>query len=278
MNCIRFGFQTYAWFMTMERFGGKIGHTMHITAAAGLSGIESTPAFLAENFDAEYVLKESRSTGVNFVALALGLPWLNDDETEEEYILAEKAIDFVSKLEGTQLSLSHKPVGSRDGDLRKKQEKQIKIVNGIARRAAEKGVVCAYHANSFENAYFRTQEDYLHLFSLLDTSVIGWVPDIGHMANGNCDVSHLLKMFSNNIRHVHFKDMDENHNWVPMGKGIIDFPRITEELLNLEYKGWIMVEDESAASLSDPDRVALENGEYINTHLLKYAQARQCKI
>ncbi len=51
--------------------------------------------------------------------------------------------------------------------------------------------------------------------------------------------------------------------WIAMGRGIIDFPRLTAGLRQSGYNGWIMVEDESPDGEADPDAVTRANGRYI---------------
>jgi inosose dehydratase len=229
-------------------------------------GLETTLDFLTPGNQMEFQ-GFLESTGLKLGAFGMGLAWLNEDETQEEFELANQVIAIVKKFPGTLLMLSHTPVGDRTGDLLKKQRDQIGIVNKVARRAAKEGLSCAYHANSADNALFRTNEDYNRLISLLDTSVIGWAPDIGHMANGNCDIMGLLFANMPLIKHVHYKDMLSDHSWTPMGKGIIDYVAITELLRSSNYSGWIMVEDESPESKEDPDAVAAYNACYIRDHL-----------
>lgn len=263
---IKFGCQTYAWYMSYMKYKGRIEDIMDVMALEKYEGIETTRDFLTEENEDAFRAKLS-SSGLQLVSYGLGLDWLGETETDEEYQIAEKVISLVSRFPGTLLMLSHDPKGDRTGDLRLKQRKQIGIVNRVARRAHEAGINCAYHANSAENALFRTAEDYFHLVELLDTSVIGLAPDIGHMANGNCDVKAMIAEFMPIIRHVHYKDMHSNHVWAPMGEGVIDYPGITEMFYDAGYENWIIVEDEAPESEQDPNFIAHSNGIYIQEKL-----------
>ena len=102
----------------------------------------------------------------------------------------------------------------------------------------------------------------------LDSSVVGFAPDFGHIAKGGMNPVQTLEKYLPLVRHVHFKDMSAAGDWVEMGRGVIDFPTIVTRLCNSGYDGWILVEDESARAENDPDAVTLENGEYLRKSLL----------
>ena len=59
----------------------------------------------------------------------------------------------------------------------------------------------------------------------LDTSVVGYCADSGHIVNGGMDVYDIFSTCASVIRHVHLKDITAEKDWAPMGKGIIEFPR-----------------------------------------------------
>ena len=71
------------------------------------------------------------------------------------------------------------------------------------------------------------------------------------------------------IRHVHFKDMDASGRWMEMGGGCVDFRGIVDLLQQAHYKGWIMIEDESARAEQDPDSVTFANGKYVRENFIR---------
>ena len=268
INNSRFGCQTYAWYMSYEKYKNEIMHITEVIAESGYAGMETNQDFVtAENIAA--FKDKLESCGIALCSYGFSLDWLHDDETPEEKRISDDTIAMLVKyFPDTLLMFGHSSVGVRDAKLKEKQEKQIAIVNRVAKRAASAGLRCAYHANSPANAYFRTQEDYVRLLSFLDTSVIGWAPDIGHMAKGKCDIAGLLEKHLGLIRHVHYKDMSADGAWVPMGKGEIDYVGITKLLREGGFGGWIVVEDESVDSELDPDKVTKQNMDYIEKYLL----------
>jgi inosose dehydratase len=57
--------------------------------------------------------------------------------------------------------------------------------------------------------------------------------------------------------------MYKDGRWAPMGKGIIDFKSITQELKETGFEGWIILEDECDEAITDPDGVTMADGIYL---------------
>ena len=50
-----------------------------------------------------------------------------------------------------------------------------------------------------------------------------------------------------------------------LGKGSVDFKSVVRELRTLEYKGWIVVEQDVLPGMGKPKECAAHNREYIKT-------------
>lgn len=263
MGSLKFGCQTYSWEMTFDKYSGKIPHILDVMSRAGFEGCEFEVVMLGDYFKTPKAFKEElEKYGLEFGALALPLNWLHKEETAEEYQQAQDAIAFLKDFPETQLVLCHYPQKDRE-NLRERQDNQIACLKAIAERADDKGILTSFHANSSSGSIFRTAEDYDRLIHELDGSKVWLAPDIGHIAHGNMDPYQFVVMNRPKIKHIHFKDMDENHTWQPMGEGEIDFPAIVSYLRETDYQGWIMVEEESKLAEDDPDGANLQNGVYI---------------
>jgi inosose dehydratase len=114
----------------------------------------------------------------------------------------------------------------------------------------------------------RIEDDYEILFDGLDSSIVGFAPDTGHIAKGGMDVAKIFKIYRPLIKHVHFKDITDSGGWTAMGAGIIDFPGIVTMLRDTGYAGWIMIEEESPEAEVDPNTATTKNGEYLRRSLL----------
>ena len=67
---------------------------------------------------------------------------------------------------------------------------------------------------------------------------------------------------------MHFKDWDGNPEFVLMVKGKVKLLEITQWLKEINYRGWIICEDEGALALEDPDEVTLHDGQWIMNDLI----------
>jgi len=206
-------------------------------------------------------------------AIALVLDWLHPRETEGEQEKVAEAIRFLKHFPGTLLALCQ-VAGKDRSHLKERQQNALACINAVARRVADAGISCAYHPNSPPGSVFRTEEDYQILLNGLDSKVVGFAPDAGHIAKGGMDAVKIFQEYRPLIRHIHFKDISSTGEWAEMGQGVIDFPAIVSHLHATGYEGWIMVEDESPRAESDPDTVTLDNGRYVREKLMPLAQGR----
>ncbi|HEY3324314.1 MAG TPA: sugar phosphate isomerase/epimerase family protein [Planctomycetota bacterium] len=265
---IHFGFQTYTWQMSYEKYRGRVGHILDITRKASLAGFESEVCMLGDYEKAPQRLADELSQrDLKLAAICYVADWRGAKETDAERAAADHTIQYVKTFPGTLLALCQMP-GKDRNDLRERQNNALACVNAIARRAADQGIASAFHPNSPPGSVFRTQEDYNLMLSGLDAKVVGFVPDTGHIARGGMDPLTLMKSCRPLIKHVHFKDISAQGGWVPMGQGVTHYPAIVSWLAQTNYAGWIMIEDESPDAQVDPDAVALANGRYIHSRLL----------
>ncbi len=173
---------------------------------------------------------------------------------------------FYRRFPGAVLNTVQIPTGRHN--LAERQKNLVNIVNRVSARAAEKGVPCSYHPNSPHSSIIRTAEDYKIVLESLDSSVTGWTPDVGHIINGGMDPLEKMKEYQSLINHVHFKDWDGNPEFALMGKGKVDLLSVTQWLKDINYKGWIICEDEGSEALEDPDFVTLHDGKWIQEDLI----------
>ncbi len=266
-NTLRFGCQAYTWQMS-GRYVGQLDHILDTVQAAGFAGFELETGMLGDWYnDPSRFADALARRNLKLAALTIALPWANAVETAAERAEADRAFRYLSAFEGTQLVLAQLP-GRDRRDLRRRQQNALACMNAIGRRACDRGIVAGFHPNSPPGSVFRTREDYQVLADGLDTDVIGFVPDAGHIAKGGMDVREVFRTFRPLLRHVHFKDLNQAGAWSAMGAGMIDFPALVSDLQRSGFNGWIMVEEESAQAEQEPDLVTLANGRYVRDHLL----------
>jgi len=264
----RFGSEVYTWFMSGdgETHKGQLGHMIDIIAKAGFTGIQPIFTWMGDLVNPELLANKLKEHGIELAALALAQDWNGSKETDEEKIVTDNAIALLEHFPGAILNTVQIPTGRHDLESRRKS--LVNIVNTVSKRAAEKGIPCSYHPNSPHTSIIRTEEDYKIVLESLDTTVTGWTPDVGHIINGDMDPLSKMKEYQSLINHVHFKDWDGNPEFVLMGKGKVKLLEITQWLKEINYRGWIICEDEGALALEDPDEVTLHDGQWIMNDLI----------
>jgi inosose dehydratase len=271
MSGIKFGFQTYTWQMSYEKYCGELGSLLGVIRRAGGAGVETEMCMLGPFRAAPERLVEALAAAeLKLSALCYCADWRGPVETEQERADAQEALEYILHFPGTLLSLGQMPGADRE-NLAERQRNALACTNAVARRAVDRGVQCVFHPNSAPGSVFRVREDYIVLLEGLDPAVVGYAADTGHIVKGGMDPLAILREYRARLQHVHFKDYDAAGQWAEMGEGLTDFPAIVSFLAETGYAGWIMVEDESPRAEVDPDAVTLQNGRYIAETLVPLA-------
>jgi inosose dehydratase len=253
--------------MSYEKYKDQLPHILTIVAQAGFQGVEAEVCMLGSLYeDAGRLREELDKNRLKLGALTLALPWLHPKETEEEKREADRLFDYLKRFPEALLILVPLP-GPDRSHLAERQKHALRCVNAVAERAHERGIVSALHPNSPPGSVFRTSEDYKVMFDGMNTDVLGYCPDSGHIANGGMDVMELFAASRSIIKHVHFKDVSAGKQWKAMGEGVIDHPAVVKLLADSGYQGWVMVEEESKRAESEPDQVTIGNGSYVFNEL-----------
>jgi len=263
MSKIKLACETYTWQMPGEQYKGKLEHIMEVVAKAGFTGIEPETSFM-QHLEDPILMKEALDKyGLELSVLCVVEDWLHPKETEGEKERGDKWIQFLSHFPDTILLPVQMPQKDRS-NLKERQANLLSCVNAFAQRANDQGITCSYHPNSPAGSVFRTEEDYKILLNGLNSKVIGYCPDVGHIAKGDMDPLSIMKEYRSLINLVHYKDMYKDGRWSITGNGIIDFVGITQYLIDTNYKGWIVMEDECDECITMPDEVTMEDRIYIN--------------
>lgn len=276
MSEIKFGAEVYTWFMDGYGEGNKnkLGHMASIAGKAGFKGIEP---MVLEPYDDYWMgdfkdpakLKDALDeAGIELAALALICKWDGEEETESERACADWTIQMLKHFPGAALGTVPLPGGRHN--LQQRRLNLVNNVNRVSRRAAEAGLTCSFHPNSPPSSIVRTQDDYDVVLNSLDPSVTGWTPDVGHIIRGGMDIIGTMTKWQHLINHIHYKDFSGNgaEPWAQMGEGKVDFHKVTEFLVQRNYKGWIICEDECEHAIKHPDDVTIQNGQWCNNNLL----------
>lgn len=120
----------------------------------------------------------------------------------------------------------------------------------------------------------------------LDTSIADICFDTGHYAYGGGNAAEFIRQRHDNIGYLHLKDVDQSvlaeaHAegltfidalkrivFSPIGTGSADIPSILETLVDADFSGWVVVEQDTCDG--DPTQVARENFRFISNWLSKH--------
>jgi sugar phosphate isomerase/epimerase len=123
--------------------------------------------------------------------------------------------------------------------------------NELGKRLREEtGIRIAYHAEGEE-----VKAGILHrIMEMTNPDYFDFWPDTGHLAAGGSNPLKVYKTYRSRMIGSHFKDYDPNIEWqepsgqrrkgrfVPLGKGIVDFPPLVAYLKESGFTGQIMGE------------------------------------
>lgn len=131
--------------------------------------------------------------------------------------------------------------------------------------------------------YVETPSEIDKLLNMTDKDLLGLCLDMGHYAFGGGNPVDALKKYGHRIWHVHFKDYNPEASrlsresngdyfdalkrgvFCELGKGTVDFKTITNLLIDMGYKDWIVVEQDILPGMGNPKDCANFNRDYIKT-------------
>jgi inosose dehydratase len=122
-----------------------------------------------------------------------------------------------------------------------------RTLSAIGRDSAGQGVALSLHHHFGQPVMHR--EDFGVFFSAADH--VGLTVDTAHLAkSGVTDVPALIRDFAPVIDNIHLKDYDAGE-WRILGRGTLNFKDIAAALTDISYPGWLCVDEESPAPLSE---------------------------
>jgi inosose dehydratase len=122
-----------------------------------------------------------------------------------------------------------------------------RMLSEVGRDAAGQGVALSLHHHYQQPVMHR--EDFGVFFSASDH--VGLTVDTAHLVkSGVTDVAGLIRDFGPVIDNLHLKDFAAGE-WRILGQGTLDFKEIAAALNDINYTGWLCVDEESTASLDE---------------------------
>jgi inosose dehydratase len=131
--------------------------------------------------------------------------------------------------------------------------------------------------------YVETPAEIDSFLKLTDPDLLGIVFDTGHFALGGGDPVAGVHTYADRLWHVHFKDFDpavlaqaDTNGWgyqqlvgqgvfSELGTGSVDFAAVRAALIEIGYRGWIIVEQDVLPGMGRPKESAVRNRAYLRS-------------
>ena len=259
---LKVGCQTYTWEMLGDGWKGSADDLLAAIAAGDYAGIEITDTMIGHFADRPGAFAAALTHhGLTLVAFACGSAsgFTEPAALADDLATVERWLKFLGRFPGAVLSLGSATVMS-PGRLDDKFEAAARFYNEAGRRGIEAGVPVALHPSSHHNTLLATRSDYDRIMALTDPSLIGWVPDTGHILRGGQDILDTLRTYQDRIRYLHLKDVDAAGNWSMLGEGVCDTAAVIDIVAAApHFNGWLILEEESATAAADPAAAVRRN-------------------
>ncbi len=135
-------------------------------------------------------------------------------------------------------------------------------LEAIGREARQEGLAISIH--NHVKSIVETDKDILTLLEQLDPALCGLTYDTAHAAKaGVTDLTGLLEKVRPHLLNVHLKDLNEEGQFCPLGRGRLNLPPVIQKLREIDYQEWLIVDEESAA-YSTPEAMSISR-EFLDT-------------
>ncbi|MFM7014630.1 MAG: sugar phosphate isomerase/epimerase family protein [Actinomycetota bacterium] len=271
---MKIGYSTITW-------GGVVGHPAGVTSvkdlfyrtngntldalgdisSVGYQGTELFDGNLAEFQDRPDVLLGAlKLAKLELVSVYTGANFIYDEILEDELHKISQAAKLASEFGASRLVVgggAKRASGEQPQDMAKLAKALDKVVD----IAASFGLECSYHPHL--GTIVETPEALERLIAL---SKIKFCPDTAHLTAGGGNPVELIEKYGDRLAHVHLKDYKyATGEFLPLGRGDIDFPNVLAAVQASGYNSWLLVELDSYDG--DPKEAAEISKRYLESLL-----------
>jgi inosose dehydratase len=231
-------------------------------AGLGVRGTEAddNPSRLTATYGSrpEEVKDRLAKYGMMLVAIYHTLPVSDPSKYQENLESGLRVGKFLKTVGGSLINLAGG--GRPQADATAEFTAFAKLANELGKRLQEEfGIRLGYHPH--RGHLLESREDIGRAMEMTNPKYFSLCPDTGHLLAGGSDPLEVFKAYRSRIIYMHYKDYDPNlvtprtaetgrkGGFVELGKGVIDFPSITQLLLTTGYDGWVMIELDRAPGI-----------------------------
>ncbi|PKF50002.1 TIM barrel protein [Enterovibrio nigricans] len=147
-------------------------------------------------------------------------------------------------------------------------EEMMQTLRGVGEICAQYDVIPTLHAHAGTFIEYRDELD--KAMRDLPPELMSLCVDTGHCVYAGMDPSEVLTTYKDRVKYLHFKDINANvladsvasgtdfytaignNIFCPLGQGCVDFEEVKQTLIDIDFKGWVTVEqDTDPAAKSD---------------------------
>ncbi|MGR5143292.1 sugar phosphate isomerase/epimerase family protein [Photobacterium sp. DNB23_23_1] len=261
---------------------------------AGYEGIELGPVgYFPE--DPSILASSLRIRGMKVCAGNLHGDFSCPESKDEILANAHRVVELLVAIGVDKLIIMDRANADRDSyvghgviapRLKKDQlEAMINTISAVAEIAANRGIRTLLHPSS--GGYVAFSDEIATVMHAIPAERLGLCLDIGHLFIDGMKPEEFIRRYANRLEHLHLKDVDgqQLHNAMrsrcgmtnafsqgltrPLGEGSINFSRVFQVLKDIDYQGWIVVEQERAVHQLDHVKLDMAKSRgYLTEHCL----------
>ncbi|MGH3487120.1 MAG: sugar phosphate isomerase/epimerase family protein [Actinopolymorphaceae bacterium] len=131
-----------------------------------------------------------------------------------------------------------------------------RTLSEVGREAADQGVALSLHHHYNQPVMHRPDFDVF--FDAADTDAVHLTVDTAHLVkSGITDVAGLVADFASVVDNLHVKDFADGE-WRLLGEGVIDLDALFATLRDIDYDGWLCVDEETRTEIAGAMDVSME--------------------
>lgn len=220
---------------------------------AGADGIEFSPgsAELAKQGLTKESLKEllQRSNLTNS-GNYFSAPFYDPGQKKSIFAEAAGRFDLLKEFGAKNIIIGPPPPPDERADRVQLIKQAASLLNELGKMAADQGVEIGVHPHL--NTIIETAPEIDVVMEATDPRYVRFAPDTGHIHLAGGDVLPILRKYRTRINYFHFKDGVRpfvrprfEPNLRELGQGEVNFPDVMRLLKEINYRGWINVEQDT---------------------------------
>jgi inosose dehydratase len=232
-------------------------------------------AQLGDGFPEGAVLRdELHARGLRLAEVYVPIPATVDGPVAEALDIADERLRLLRDGEGEVLCLALDSSPGRDEAAGRASEpgtpvltdagwdSLVDVIHAIADRAKGSGTPVVFHPHG--GTFIETPAEVERLAAATDPERMGICLDVGHYLVGGGDPVTAIRALGERVTHVHLKDVDPavltrlqagaldglgdaigERIFTELGAGILDLDGVIAALAELDYAGWLIVEQDT---------------------------------